>query len=78
MTCVRASLAVLLLWATPALSATPAREALVIGNGTYDALPPLPACLLSAHAVASALRAGGFHVTEREDASSGATGGAIG
>jgi len=82
MTCVRASLAVLgvggLLWALPAPCATPAREALVIGNGTYDTLPSLPACLLSAHAVAAALRGAGFHVTEREDASSGATGGAIG
>ncbi|HEY2619267.1 MAG TPA: peptidoglycan-binding protein [Acetobacteraceae bacterium] len=82
MTSVRASLAVLgvagLLWAAPAPCATPAREALVIGNGTYDALPSLPACLLSAHAVAAALRGAGFHVTEREDASSGATGGGIG
>ena len=67
-----------LLWAAPAPCATPAREALVIGNGTYDTLPSLPACLLSAHAVAAALRGAGFHVTEREDASSGATGGAIG
>ena len=62
----------------PALHAAPAREALVIGNGTYSTLPPLPACLLSAHAVAAALRSLGFDVVEREDASSGATDAAIG
>ena len=52
MTRVRASLVVVvvggLLWVSPALCAKPAREALVIGNGTYDTLPSLPACLLSA------------------------------
>jgi putative peptidoglycan binding protein/caspase domain-containing protein len=85
MTCVRASLAALavalggvLLPAPPALHAAPAHEALVIGNGTYSALPPLPACLLSAHAVAAALRGLGFHVTEREDVSSGGADAAIG
>ena len=60
MICVRASLAALvgtLVAGPPALHAAPAQEALVIGNGTYSALPPLPACLLSAHAVAAALRA---------------------
>jgi hypothetical protein len=81
MICVRASLAALvgtLVAAPPALHAAPAQEALVIGNGTYSALPPLPACLLSAHAVAAALRGLGFHVVEREDATSGATDAAIG
>ena len=81
MICVRASLAVLvgtLVAAPPALYAAPAQEALVIGNGTYSALPPLPACLLSAHAVAAALRALGFQVVEREDATSGGTDAAIG
>jgi hypothetical protein len=68
----------MLLSAAPALHAEPAREALVIGNGTYSALPALPACLLSAHAVAAALRGLGFHVTEREDVSSGGTDAAIG
>jgi hypothetical protein len=58
--------------------AAPAHEALVIGNGTYDALPTLPACLLSAHVVSAALRAAGFHVVEAEDATSGATDAAIG
>jgi Putative peptidoglycan binding domain/Caspase domain len=78
MTWVRASRAVLgaafgsaLLSAPPALHAAPAQEALVIGNGSYTALPALPACLLSAHAVSAALRGLGFHVTEREDVSSG-------
>jgi hypothetical protein len=58
--------------------AAPAHEALVIGNGTYDSLPALPACLLSAHAVSAALRNAGFEVTEREDATSGGTDAAIG
>lgn len=58
--------------------AAPAREALVIGNGTYEALPPLPACLLSAHAMAAALRGTGFDVVEHEDVSSGGTDAAIG
>ncbi|HME23492.1 MAG TPA: peptidoglycan-binding protein [Acetobacteraceae bacterium] len=85
MTCVRASLVALgtalgsiLLLTPPALPAASAREALVIGSGTYTALPPLPACLLSAHAVAAALRGLGFHVTEREDVSSGGADAAIG
>jgi hypothetical protein len=55
----------------------PGREALVLGNGTYASLPPLPACLLSAHAVAAALRAQGFDVLESEDASSGGIDGAL-
>src|SRR5579883_912344 len=59
------------------VQAEPAREALVIGNGTYTAFAALPGCLLSAHSVAAALRNLGFDVTEREDASSGATDAAI-
>jgi hypothetical protein len=81
MQCLRASLAMLaaMLPLMPAaLSAQPAREALVIGNGTYAALPQLPACLLSSHAVAAALRAQGFDVVEREDVSSGGADAAIG
>ena len=58
--------------------AAPAHEALVIGNGTYTALPELPACLLSAHAVSAALHGAGFEVVEREDATSGGTDAAIG
>jgi len=66
-----------LLLAAPTPAATPAHVALVIGNATYASLPPLPACLLSAHAVASAARGAGFDVVEREDASSGAMDAAI-
>jgi hypothetical protein len=62
--------------AAPAVAA-PAREALVLGNGTYTSLPPLPACLLSAHAVAAALRGLGFDVVETEDTSSGGIDGAL-
>ena len=63
----------------PALApaATPAHIALVIGNGTYTVLPPLPACLQSSHAVAAAAHGAGFDVVEREDTSSGAMDGAI-
>ena len=44
--------------ADPCAQAT--REALVIGYGTYAALPPLAP--LSAHSMAAALRATGFDV----------------
>jgi hypothetical protein len=64
--------------ASHAAHAAPAHDALVIGNGTYESLPPLPACLLSAHAVSAALRNAGFEVVEREDATSGGTDAAIG
>jgi hypothetical protein len=57
--------------------ATPAHEALVVGNATYTAMPGLPGCLLSAHAVAASLQNLGFNVVEREDASSGAIDAAI-
>ncbi len=49
----------------------------MLSNGTYTSLPPLPACLLSAHAVAAALRGLGFDVVDTEDASSGGTDGAL-
>ncbi len=52
--------------------------ALVIGNASYSALPPLPACALSAHAVAAALRRLGFQVIEREDGALGQVDGVIG
>ena len=61
----------LLLLLPPAASAASPGVALVVGNGTYGALPSLPACLRSAHAVASALTAQGFQVVQREDASTG-------
>ncbi len=64
--------------AHPAQAAPPAHVALVIGNGSYAALPPLPGCLLSAHSVSAALRAAGFEVVEREDATSGGSDAAIG
>ncbi len=51
--------------------AEPARSALVIGNATYSALPGLPGCARSANTVAAAVRALGFQVTERQDASTG-------
>ncbi len=52
--------------------------ALVIGNATYDALPALPGCALSAHAVAAALRRLGFRVIAQEDAALGQVDGALG
>jgi hypothetical protein len=75
---VRAGVLATALLAPRPLGAAPAHEALVIGNGTYTALPPLPGCLLSAHAVSAALRNAGFTVVEHEDATSGATDAAIG
>ncbi len=61
----------------PQAQAAPPREALVIGNGTYAALPALSACLPSAHAVAAALRGAGFDVVEREDVTGGGLDAAI-
>jgi len=77
MRCVRAGLALALLVPTAA-QPQPARVALVIGNGTYTALPVISACLLSSHAVAAALRGVGFQVVEHEDVSSGGADAAIG
>jgi hypothetical protein len=51
--------------------AEPARAALIIGNATYSTLPSIPGCARSANTVAAALRALGFQVTERQDASTG-------
>lgn len=56
---------------TAAKAAAPAGVALVLGNGTYVALPALPACLSSAHAVAATLRRLHFSVVEQEDGSLG-------
>lgn len=76
----RTVLAILLLspLVSPAALAAPERIALVIGSATYGSMPPVPACLKSGHEVASALRAAGFQVVEREDPSSGGTDAAIG
>ncbi len=61
----------------PPARAAASHVALVIGNGTYTSLPAIPGCLLSAHAVAAALRGAGFDVVESEDATSGATDAAL-
>ncbi len=58
------------LWLVPASAA--GSQALVIGNGGYSFLPALAACPASAKAVATALRAAAFTVTEKEDLPSGA------
>ncbi|MES2710729.1 MAG: peptidoglycan-binding protein [Pseudomonadota bacterium] len=55
-------------------SSPPAQFALVIGNAAYGAGPaltPLPGCLASARRVGAALRALGFEVMQRLDASRG-------
>lgn len=54
----------------PAHSA-PTGVALVIGNGRYSTLSPLPACTVSSRSVSSTLRQLGFAVTERQDVSTG-------
>jgi hypothetical protein len=54
-----------------AARAEPPRVALIIGNATYSSLPAIPGCRKSANTVAAALRALGFQVTERQDASTG-------
>ena len=52
--------------------------ALVIGTATYAAMPAVAACARSANVVAAALRARGFTVIERADASSGGIDAGIG
>ena len=67
-----------LLTLTPLTSfAQPMRVALVIGSANYGSLPPVSACLMSAHAVAAAVHDAGFQVVERDDPSSGGTDAAI-
>lgn len=56
-------------WALPASGAE--AQALVIGNGAYMFLPPLPACPAASKLIASALRRAGFTVTEKENLPSG-------
>lgn len=53
------------------------RPALVLGSGDYTALPPIPGCLASAQAVAAALTAQGFAVTQAANPSNGGISGAI-
>ena len=55
----------------------PARVALVIGNAAYTLAPTLPACAASANLVAGRLKAAGFDVAERLDATNGAMGAAV-
>ena len=55
----------------------PARVALVIGNAAYTLAPTLPACAASANLVAGRLKAAGFDVAERLDATNGAIGAAL-
>lgn len=57
------------LGAAPAFAAG---QALVIGEASYAALPALPGCALSAHAMAAALQRLGYTVAEHDDATSGA------
>ena len=54
-----------------------ARLALVIGNAGYTLAPALPACTASANMAAARLKAAGFEVAERLDASNGAMGAAL-
>jgi hypothetical protein len=72
----RASIAAVAIgaWLLPAPGAwaQAARTALVVGNGNYNSLPAVPGCARSANVVSAALRALGFEVTERQDASTGA------
>ncbi len=56
----------------------PNRLALVIGNSAYTAIPALPACVASAHAVTAALQQRGFNVLERDDTSNGELRAALG
>jgi hypothetical protein len=61
------SLAVLLCMLPELARAAPHGTALVIGIGTYDNKPLLPACIRIAHAVSAHLRASGFAVDELTD-----------
>jgi hypothetical protein len=56
---------------TRAARAEPPRAGLVVGNATYGSLPAIPGCRKSANTISAALRALGFQVTERLDASTG-------
>jgi Putative peptidoglycan binding domain/Caspase domain len=71
-------LATLLALATIATAHAQApRPALVLGSGDYTALPPIPGCLASAQAVAAALAAQGFTVTQSANPTNGGISGAI-
>lgn len=57
--------------------AEPARLGLVIGNGAYTAFPALPACVVSARDLTTALSGLGYQVIDRQDVSSGGMAAAI-
>jgi hypothetical protein len=61
-----------------AAMAAPTGIALVIGNASYSALPPLPGCAKGPLQVSAALTALGYDVIERANASAGQLDGAIG
>jgi hypothetical protein len=56
---------------SPSARAEPPRAALVVGSANYASLPGVVGCGRSANAIAAALRALNFQVTERQDASTG-------
>jgi Putative peptidoglycan binding domain/Caspase domain len=62
---------------TSAAQTAPARLALVIGNGAYALAPALPACVASANLVTARLKATGFDVESRADATNGGVGAAL-
>ena len=61
----------------PSARAASSRTALVIGNGRTPRCQPSRPALLSAHAVAAALRGAGFDVVAAEDATTGGIDAAI-
>ena len=67
----------LLMAPVSARAAEPLKLALVIGNGSYQALPPLPSCISSARVVAATLQRAGFTVREQTNESNGRLGTAI-
>ena len=67
-----------LCWNTSPAQSQPLRTALVISNGQYANMPPLPRCTASAAVVRDALRGKGFEVVERSDVRRGEFDAAIG
>ena len=67
-----------LCWTTIPAQSQPLRTALIISNGQYANLPPLPRCTASAAVVRDALKAKGFEVVERSDVRRGEFDAAIG
>lgn len=67
-----------LCWNTSPAQSEPLRTALIISNGQYANLPPLPRCTASAAIVRDALRGKGFEIIERSDLRRGEFDAAIG